>query len=233
MKGFDLRFQIPSNMMLVGPTSSGKTTWLKNLVKYKDSLFATAPKSMLLFYKEHQKVYDEMEKLMNEGKNGGNLPVFKKYKNPPKSIEDLKEIFSTFSKKTPKIVVFDDYLDEIGPPLKHLFTVLTHHYNCFTILLSQTLFEKKNDLRTLSINTQYMVLFNNPRDRMSISQLAKQVFPGKVELLNEAYRKATKEREYGYLLLDFHQRQDDRVRLRSNIFPQEFPMKAYLLWDSL
>ena len=78
-----------------------------------------------------------------------------------------------------------------------------------------------------------MVLFNNPRDRMSISQLAKQVFPGKVQLLNEAYRKATKEREYGYLLLDFHQRQDDRVRLRSNIFPQEFPMKAYLLWDSL
>ena len=233
MKGFDLRFQIPSNMMLVGPTSSGKTTWLKNLVKYKDSLFATGPKSMLLFYKEHQKVYDEMEKLMNEGKNGGNLPVFKKYKNPPKSIEDLKEIFSTFSKKTPKIVVFDDYLDEIGPPLKHLFTVLTHHYNCFTILLSQTLFEKKNDLRTLSINTQYMVLFNNPRDRMSISQLAKQVFPGRVQLLNEAYRKATKEREYGYLLLDFHQRQDDRVRLRSNIFPQEFPMKAYLLWDSL
>ena len=233
MKGFDLRFQIPSNMMLVGPTSSGKTTWLKNLVKYKDSLFATAPKSMLLFYKEHQKVYDEMEKLMNDGKNGGNLPVFKKYKNPPKSIEDLKEIFSTFSKKTPKIVVFDDYLDEIGPPLKHLFTVLTHHYNCFTILLSQTLFEKKNDLRTLSINTQYMVLFNNPRDRMSISQLAKQVFPGRVELLNEAYLKATKEREYGYLLLDFHQRQDDRVRLRSNIFPQEFPMKAYLLWDSL
>ena len=174
-----------------------------------------------------------MEKLMNEGKKGGNLPVFKKYKNPPKSIEDLKEIFSTFSKKTPKIVVFDDYLDEIGPPLKHLFTVLTHHYNCFTILLSQTLFEKKNELRTLSINTQYMVLFNNPRDRMSISQLAKQVFPGKVQLLNEAYRKATKEREYGYLLLDFHQRQDDRVRLRSNIFPQEFPMKAYLLWDSL
>ena len=233
MKGFDLRFQIPSNMMLVGPTSSGKTTWLKNLVKYKDSLFATPPKSMLLFYKEHQKVYDDMEKLMNEGKNSGNLPVFKKYKNPPKSIEDLKEIFSTFSKKTPKLVVFDDYLDEIGPPLKHLFTVLTHHYNCFTILLSQTLFEKKNDLRTLSINTQYMVLFNNPRDRMSISQLAKQVFPGRVELLNEAYLKATKEREYGYLLLDFHQRQDDRVRLRSNIFPQEFPMKAYLLWDSL
>ena len=233
MKGFDVRFQIPSNMMLVGPTSSGKTTWLKNLVKYKDSLFATSPKSMLLFYKEHQKVYDEMEKFMNEGKKGGNLPVFKKYKNPPKSIEDLKEIFSTFSKKTPKIVVFDDYLDEIGPPLKHLFTVLTHHYNCFTILLSQTLFEKKNELRTLSINTQYMVLFNNPRDRMSISQLAKQVFPGKVQLLNEAYRKATKEREYGYLLLDFHQRQDDRVRLRSNIFPQEFPMKAYLLWDSL
>ena len=116
MKGFDLRFQIPSNMMLVGPTSSGKTTWLKNLVKYKDSLFASAPKSMLLFYKEHQKVYDEMEKLMNEGKKGGNLPVFKKYKNPPKSIEDLKEIFSTFSKKHQKLLCLTIILMKSDPP---------------------------------------------------------------------------------------------------------------------
>ena len=78
-----------------------------------------------------------------------------------------------------------------------------------------------------------MVLFNNPRDRMSIAQLAKQVFPGRVNLLNSAYQQATKERGYGYLLLDFHQRQDDRVRIRSHIFPKEYPTQAYLLWDSL
>ena len=234
MKGFDARFQIPSNMMIVGPTSSGKTTWLKNLIKHKDEYFNVKPQVMLLFYKEPQKIYDEIEQIMSDGKTDEEkLPVFKKYKNIPKSVEELKDAFIAYPKNIPKIVVFDDYLDEVGPALKHLFTVLTHHYNCFTIFLSQTLFDKTKELRTLSINTQYMVLFNNPRDRMSISQLAKQVFPGKVDLLNQAYQKATKGRAYGYLLLDFHQRQDDRIRLRSHIFPNEYPTTVYLAWDFL
>ena len=234
MEGFDARFQIPSNMMIVGPTSSGKTTWLKNLLKLKKEYFNVEPEMMLLFYKEHQKIYDEMENIMNDGKTAEkNFPVFKKYKNPPKSVEELKDIFIAYPKSIPKIVVFDDYLDEVGPTLKHLFTVLTHHYNCFTIFLSQTLFDKTKELRTLSINTQYMVLFNNPRDRMSISQLAKQVFPGRVDLLNQAYQKAINGRSYGYLLLDFHQRQDDKIRIRSHIFPKEYPTVTYLIWDSL
>ena len=235
MEGYDARFQIPSNMMIVGPTSSGKTTWLKNLLKHKDQYFNVTPKIMLLFYKEHQSIYVEMEKIMNDGSNlkEKNFPVFKKYKKLPNSVEELKDIFITYPKSIPKIVIFDDYLDEVGPALKHLFTVLTHHYNCFTIFLSQTLFDKSKELRTLSINTQYMVLFNNPRDRMSISQLAKQVFPGKIDLLNQAYQKATKGRSYGYLLLDFHQRQDDRIRVRSHIFPEEYPTVVYIAWDFL
>ena len=44
---------------------------------------------MLLFYKEHQKIYDEMEKFMKDGKEDdpvrSDLPVFKKYKNPLKA----------------------------------------------------------------------------------------------------------------------------------------------------
>lgn len=240
-QGFDVRFQIPSNMLIVGPTSSGKTTWLKNLIRHKEDYFSSPPQTMLLFYKEHQKAYGDMEKWMREGAADDDdlsrreeiFPVFKKFKNPPRSKEDWKDIFAAYPRNIPKIVVFDDYLDEVGPALTYLFTVLTHHHRCFTIFLSQTLFDRKNDLRTLSINTQYMVLFNNPRDRMSVSQLAKQVFPGKVGLLNQAYRKVTSGRGYGYLLLDFHQRQDDRLRIRSHIFPLEYPMQTHLLWDSL
>ena len=234
MEGYDARFQIPSNMMIVGPTSSGKTTWLKNLLKHKKEYFNVEPQQMLLFYKEHQKIYDELEEIMKDGKNGRKeFPVFKKFIDAPKSVQELKEIFIAFPKSVPKIVVFDDHLDEVGPVLRHFFTVFTHHYNCFTVFLSQTLFDKSKELRTLSINTQYMVLFNNPRDRMSVSQLAKQVFPGKVDLLNQAYQRATKGRAYGYLLLDFHQRQDDRIRIRSHILPEEYPTTVYMPWDSL
>ena len=35
-----------------------------------------------------------------------------------------------------------------------------------------------------------MVLFNNPRDRSAVAHLAKQIFPGRVGILNKAYREA-------------------------------------------
>ena len=229
MDGFDLRFSIPSNMLIVGPTSSGKTTWLKHLVVGRHEYFATPPETMLLFYKEPQKAYEYMEDDMNRHKRSNSrFPTFRKFKSIPNSIEELKDIWESYPRIMPKLVVFDDYLDDVGQILKHFFTVLTHHYNCFTVFLCQNLFDKKGDLRTLSINTQYMVLFNNPRDRSAVAHLAKQIFPGRVGILNKAYREAVNSRSHGYLLLDFHQQQDDKVRIRSNIFPYEGLMKAYV-----
>ncbi len=224
MSGFDTRFNIPSNLMVVGPTSCGKTSWLKKLVKDKDVFFSPAPRCMLLFFKESQQAYDEMERRMNANQEDRS---FYKFASVPNSVEEMKDILEMFPKNLPKIVVFDDYLDEVGQVLKHFFTVLTHHYNCFTVFLCQSLFGAKSELRMLSINSQYMILFNNPRDKSAVSHLAKQVFPGNGHLLNEAYRTATKEKPYGYILLDFHQRQNDLVRLRSHIFPNERPMRAY------
>ena len=179
MDGFDLRFSIPSNTLIVGPTSSGKTTWLKHLVLGRHEYFATPPETMLLFYKEPQKAYEYMEDDMNRDKRSNSrFPSFRKFKSIPNSIEELKDILESYPRKMPKLVVFDDYLDDVGQILKHFFTVLTHHYNCFTVFLCQNLFDKKGDLGTLSINTQYMVLFNNPWDRSAVAHLAKQIFPG-------------------------------------------------------
>ena len=81
MNGFDLRFNIPSNMLVVGPTSSGKTTWLKHLVLRRHEYFATPPETMLLFYKEPQKAYQYMEDDMNEGRGSDTqFPSFRKFK---------------------------------------------------------------------------------------------------------------------------------------------------------
>ena len=230
MAGFDTRFQVPSNLLAVGPTSCGKTTWLAHLIENKDQFFTTKPKSLFIFYKEWQKKYEDMGKMMRGGgaKFRINNETFFKYSSVPDSIEEIKDILEQVPRHQPKIVVFDDYLDDINSVMTHFFTVLTHHYNCFTVFLCQNLFNAKNDLRTLSINTQYMVLFNNPRDKSAVAHLSKQIFPGKNNTLNKAYQLATAEKPYGYLLLDFHQKQRDKIRLRSHIFPHEKPMRAYI-----
>lgn len=227
MSGFDARFKLPANLLAVGPTSCGKTTWLRELIKNKDQYLWPKPKSMFLFYKEWQKNYDDMEKTMMNTR-GGHTTSFYKYSSVPDTIEEMKDILEQVARTEPKIIVFDDYLEDINSVMTHFFTVLTHHYHCFTVFLCQNLFNAKNDLRTLSINTQYMVLFNNPRDKSAVAYLSKQIFPGKSNMLNKAYQMATSEKPYGYLLLDFHQKQHDKIRLRSHIFPNEKPMRTYV-----
>ena len=226
MDGFDTRFQVPSNLLAVGPTSCGKTTWLARLVENRDHFFSAKPKSLFIFYKEWQKQYENMRKTMAADAKG--FKTFFKYASVPDSIEEIKDILEQVPRNEPKMVVFDDYLDDINSVMTHFFTVLTHHYNCFTVFLCQNLFNAKNELRTLSINTQYMVLFNNPRDKSAVAHLSKQIFPGRNNTLNKAYQMATMEKPYGYLLLDFHQKQRDKIRLRSHIFPHEKPMRTYI-----
>ena len=99
-----------------------------------------------------------MEDDINQGKGSDTrFPSFRKFKNIPNSIEELKDILESYPRKMPKLIVFDDYLDDVGQILKHFFTSLTHHYNCFTIFLCQNLFDKKGDLWTLSITNFFPV----------------------------------------------------------------------------
>ena len=106
MEGFDIRFQVPSNMIIMGPTSSGKTTWLKNLIQHKNTYFATEPKIMILFYKEHQKRLWWDGKIINDGKTEDqNFPVFKNTKICPRALKSWRKSWLSIQ-KNPEIVVF-------------------------------------------------------------------------------------------------------------------------------
>ena len=84
--------------------------------------FATPPETMLLFYKEPQKAYEYMEDDINRGKRSNTrFPSFCKFKSIPNSIEELKDTLETYPRKMPKLVVFDDYLDDVAQILKHFF----------------------------------------------------------------------------------------------------------------
>lgn len=66
-----------------------------------------------------------------------------------------------------------------------------------------------------------MILFRNLRDSKQITVLASQIYPKKTYKLTEAYNLATKNKSYGYLLIDLNPCNIDEYRLRSNIFPNE------------
>ena len=100
-----------------------------------------------------------------------------------------------------------------------LFTKGSHHRNLSVICLVQNLYYQGKESRTMSLNSQYLVLFNNPRDQQQIMVLARQIYPGQSEKFLSTYRMATS-KAFGYLLIDLKPDTPNDKRLWPNVFEQ-------------
>ena len=65
-----------------------------------------------------------------------------------------------------------------------------------------------------------MVLFKNPRNKLQVLTLAKQMYPGRTDFFLKQYEEAVR-RPYGYLLIDLKTTTHDDCRLRTNVLPGE------------
>lgn len=97
------------------------------------------------------------------------------------------------------------------------FTTRTvHHSRVSVIIVVHNMYSAK--MRTSCLSADYIMLFNFIRDRSTVTQLARQVFPGQSKFLKEAYDLATLNNPFGYLFFDLHQLQNPRLRIRSSIY---------------
>lgn len=80
----------------------------------------------------------------------------------------------------------------------------------------QNLYAQGKTSRTITLNTNYLVLFKNPRDMCQIMLLGRQMYPGKSKFFLEAFNDATAT-PHGYLLIDYKTRTPDHLRLRADI----------------
>ena len=120
------------------------------------------------------------------------------------------------------LVVLDDSMSQCSNDrsVADLFTRGLHDRGISVLYLTQNLFLPSKLSRTISLNSHYLLIFRNPRDSLSISTLAKQMFPGRTDYLMESFRDAAN-RPYGYLVIDCHQLTPENMRLRTNILPGE------------
>jgi len=155
-------------------------------------------------------VYTEDQHLFDEYKKRHSDVLF------TKNMEIVQEV--TGDEKT--LIIFDDkMLDFVGKENEEIcswFIRGSHHKNSSVIVLLQNAFAK--NMRTVAINSIYMIYMNAPRDKSTISNLGKQIYPGKKAFLVEAYEDAVS-KPYGYLLFDFHQQTNNNYRVRNSIFP--------------
>ena len=198
MEGYT--FKHPFSCLIAGPSQSGKTTFVERLIKHRNEMIFPPPKAIIWHYSELQPAYESMRDDVTFKKGVPTETQFKSYSG--------------------NLVIIDDLMSEMGSVSSDIFTKHVHHNNMSVIYIVQNLFNRAKNHRTLSLNSNYIVLFKNPRDKAQVTYLARQVFPHKPKILQQAYNDATRH-PHSYLLLDFQQATPENRRLKSEIFPGE------------
>lgn len=188
-------FKHPFTSILAGPTSCGKSSWLKSLLKNKHKIVPT-PEVVYWCYSEWQPLYETIPDVL--------------------FVDGLIDIEQIDTNKR-NLVILDDLMDEKNDSISKLFTKLSHHRNISVMYVTQNIFEQHKDSRTISLNTQYMIAFKNPRAPAQIQHLARQIYPANSHYMLDAFLKATA-KPHGYLFIDLTQATPDNYRLRSSIF---------------
>ena len=108
----------------------------------------------------------------------------------------------------------------------YFFTLYSILYSWFSSSQSEcdlnraNLFYQGQGSHSIGLNSHYLLLFKNPRDKLQILTLAKQMYPGQTDFFLNQYEEAVK-RPFGYLLIDLKTTTQDNCRLRTNVLPSE------------
>lgn len=175
------------------------------------SLFSVQPEKILWCYSCWQPLYQELL---------CKYPFIQFVEGMPDNFdnEDLLPL------KKIKFLVIDDLMQSCDTSnIERLFTVHVHHRNLSVFFITQNIFCKGKSFRTISLNAKYMVLFKNPRDKLQIATLARQMYPGNTKFFMEAFADATS-KPFGYLIIDLQTNTPEAYRLRTGLFPPDWPV---------
>ena len=128
--------------------------WIAQLLQLSNTMINPVPTKIIYFYKRWQPLYDEIMK---------HVPHIEFTQGIPYNIKD-DDYFDT---KFPTLFILDDQMRDSAnsSDICELFTEGSHHRNLSVICLVQNMFYQGKESRTMSLNTQYLVLFKSPRDK--------------------------------------------------------------------
>lgn len=201
----DLRLRNPFSMLVAGSSQTGKTRWVRELLKRASELYSRKPGPVYFFHREWQPIFEEMRK---------ELPAIRFERDMP----DMS-FFKTIS-GTNATVILDDLLHKISAETTELFTVGCSRYGVNIIFITQNLFDRSPHFRTISLNCKYFCIRKNPRDSSSILHFARQIMPHNVTFLSRVYYHVTGRKAFTYIFYDADQSTPENLRVRTNIFQE-------------
>jgi energy-coupling factor transporter ATP-binding protein EcfA2 len=199
----------PTTVLVAGPTGCGKTEFVYKLLTTREAIQPT-PQRIIFIYSEWQPAYDRMKQALQN-----TIEFVKDYEPKP--------LYESISPATRNMLVLDDQMDSEnmkGNSLCKFFTQGSHHRNLTVLYIVQNLFNQDKSMRTVSLNSHYLVLFKNPRDMTQIRTLAQQMYPKQQWFLVDAFGDATSQ-PFSYILLDLRSDTPDAIRVRARMFDKD------------
>ena len=130
----------------IGPTNSGKTSFVFELLKHSDGDFTKPMKAIYFCYSVDQSLYAEMKKA---------IPHITCFEGLPKKTD-----LETWHMEQPgdKILVLDDMMSESAKSkdVVDIYCKFAHHMKFFCLLICQNAFCPGREFRTISLNTHYL-----------------------------------------------------------------------------
>lgn len=192
----------------LGPSNSGKTWLIRDLIENADRVLSIPPVECYFFYGCDQPIYADIKTII-----------------PIHFVEGVP-IWSELPKdKKPRLLIIDDGMSSLASnsEVADIFTKYSHHFNYSILIVTQNLFLQGKYFRTISLNCQYLFLLNSIRDTGTIKTLSTQMGLGK--FLFECYEDAMKSK-FGHLFLNLRPESDINTRVRTNFFG--IPSTVYL-----
>ena len=176
----------PFRLLIVGPTSSGKTTWTKNLILNKEKLIDKPITDIYYIYGQEQDAYNELKDKI----------IFS---------QDISLIEQNFGPNT--LIILDDLQEELTKhidKLKKLFIKRSHHEQISVIIILQNIFSNSNFTKTIRINISnyYILKHSFGFDQLEVLGRQLEGFKKSKHFL-EAYNIATCE-PFSGLFVDLH-----------------------------
>lgn len=194
------QFIHPFTMLVAGPSMCGKSTFLQNVITKQHAMFNLIFNRILWCYSETAAKPD--------------IRGVEFHKGMPDDIE--------ISHNGPQLLILDDLMsDAFSARVSDIFTKGSHHRNISIILVTQNIFHQGTHSRDISLNTKYLVLFKNPRDRQQFNFIARQIYPENSKELVRVYNEVTKA-PHSYLIIDLTQNINDLLRFRTDIFSKDY-----------
>ena len=193
----DLRLQCQVGCMVVGPSMSGKSHFILELLRRKEEFFNPTPSRIVYAYGIWQTAFDNIDGI-----------------EFVKGIEGLAGV--DFNSNRANLLVIDDLMEELcnHKELSTLFTREMHHKNITVFFLVQNLYKQGKSMRDVALNCQILMLFKSPRDTQQIKMLGRQTG---IKQLEMAYLEAIKVR-FGYLIINMQPSVAENLRLQSGLF---------------